>query len=355
MTKRALAPASTDGGNQSAARTAQTPLSLLNRRQVLLSTAAAAAGIHGTVHGQTSTAWIKDRPLRLVVAFSAGSSADMFARTLSNELSTLLGTTVVVENKPGAGGSLATATIASGPPDGHSILIQSSAHSVNPSIYQKLPYDTAKDLSGVAALGWQPYVLVSAPSKKYTSVKNLVERTKANPNQTNYASGGLGSSTHLNGALFVWATGVDTLHIPAKGTSEALLETMTGRVDWYFSPLSVAVPRIKEGSLQALALGSKDRSPALPNTPSMTEAGFPDAAFSGWTGAFVSSKTPRDRVEQLHAAFTQVLAMPAVKAKLETFGVTPMNISTAQFDSFIVEDIRANAKLVKLAQIKPGQ
>lgn len=333
----------------------QRPLSPLNRRQVLLSSAAAAVGIHGSARGQTSTAWVKDRPLRLVVAFSAGSSADMFARTLSNELSTLLGTTVVVENRPGASGTLATTMIASGPADGHSVLVQSAAHSVNPSIYQKLPYDTVKDLSGVAALGWQPCVLVAAPSKKYTSVTNLVERSKSNPGQTNYASGGLGSSTHLNGALFVWATGIDTLHIPTKGTSEALVETMAGRVDWYFSPLSVAVPRIKEGSLQALAIGSKDRSPVLPNTPSMTEAGYPDAAFSGWTGAFVPSKTPRDRVEQLHAAFAQVLSMPAVKVKLETFGVTPMNMSTAQFDGFIVEDIRANAKLVKLAQIKPGQ
>lgn len=298
-------------------------------------------------------AWPKGRPIRLMVAFTAGSATDVVARVIAPELSRLLDATVVVENKPGAGGSIAAGALAQADPDGYTLLVQSSAHVVNPAFFPHLSYDTQKDIRGVAYVGTSLFVMVASPAKRFKDVKDVVARAKAQPGKLNYGSGGIGSGAHLNGAKFVAASGIDVLHVPSRGTGEALTETMAGRLDWTFAPAPTVGSLIREGRLQALAVGAATRSAAFPSVPSMAEAGFPSAAYSSWIGVFAPARTPNPIVDRLNDAIRQVVTRPAVKARLEELGAEPRPMSPQAFDKLIGEEMRATAELVKVANIKP--
>ena len=216
--------------------------------------------------------WPK-QTIKLVVPFTAGSGTDIVARAIAQRLSVSLGQPVIIENKPGAGGTIAANQVAKSSPDGYTLLVHSSGHVVNPAIYPNLPYDTLNDLSGITSLASLPNVLVVAPSKGFKDVRDLIAKVKAKPDSFNFASAGNGSATHINAEKFRLAAGITPTHIPFRGTPEAITETIAGRIDWYFAPIVSALPLIKEGKLQALAVGTPKRSDDLPNVPTTTEAG----------------------------------------------------------------------------------
>jgi tripartite-type tricarboxylate transporter receptor subunit TctC len=223
---------------------------------------------------------------------------------------------------------------------------------VNPALYPKLSYDTLKDFDGISPLASLPNVIVVSPSKGYKDVADLVAKAKAQPGVLNYASAGNGSATHMNAEKFRVAAGVQAQHVPYRGTPEALTETASGRIDWFFAPLVSALPLIQSGRLQALAVSTAQRSPLLPNVPSISEAGFASAAYTFWVGLFVTAKTPKPIVQKLHAGVMSVLAMPDVKDRLEKLGAAGMPMAQDAFEKYLDAETQAAAQLVKAAGIR---
>ena len=208
-----------------------------------------------------------NKPVKLVVPFTAGSATDILARTVGQKLTEMWGQSVVVDNRPGAGGTIGTAIVAKSPPDGYTLLVNSAAHAYNPWIYPNLSFDTVKDFVDVAPFAGQPNVLVVAPSTGYKTVADLINAAKAKPGTLNFGSAGTGSGTHINAEKFRLAAGIDVVHIPYKGTPEALTDTMAGRVTYFFSPISAALPQVKEGKLLAIGVSSAQRSSVLKDVP----------------------------------------------------------------------------------------
>jgi tripartite-type tricarboxylate transporter receptor subunit TctC len=322
----------------------------MNRRHIL--TAVALSALALTANAQPAD-WPK-QTIRLIVPFTAGSGTDIVARTLAERLTGALGQAVVVENKPGAGGTIAANLVAKSAPDGYTLLVHSSGHVVNPAIYTNLPYDTIKDLSGVTTLASLPNVLVVSPAKGYKDVKDLVAHVKAKPDTFNYGSAGTGSATHINAEKFRVAAGITATHIPYRGTPEALTETIGGRIDWFFAPIVSALPLIKDGRLQALAVGTPKRAPDLPNVPTTAEAGFPGSEYTFWVGMLAPSATPRPIIDRLNAEVVKILAQKEFKARLSAIGAEPMPMTPVAFDAFIKSETEATAKLVQAAGIKPN-
>jgi len=322
--------------------------SCLSRRALL---AAAAAAVFTPAHAQ-GPEWPKAGPIKFIVPFTAGSGTDVIARTVAEKLGPLLGQQIIVDNKPGAGGTLGAAQVAKAPADGYTLLVHSSGHLINPALYPNLSYDTLKDFDGVTPLASLPNALVVSPDKGYKDVKGLIAAAKAKPDALTYASAGNGSATHMNAERFRVAADVKALHVPFRGTPEAITETIAGRVDWFFAPLVSALPLIKDGKLQALAVGTSVRSPVLPNVPSIAEAGLPAASYTFWVGLFANAKTPKPIVERLHAETLKVLAMPDVRERLGKLGATPMPMAHAEFEKYLGEETRAAAQLIKAAGIR---
>lgn len=294
------------------------------------------------------------RPVRAIVPFTAGSTTDIIARTLGERLNASLGQNVIIDNRAGAGGTVGAALAAQAPPDGYTLLIHSSSHTVNPAMYAKLPYDTVRDFSGVTPLASIPNVLVIAPSKNIRSVKELIAAAKAKPGSLNFASAGQGSATHLNAEKFRMRAGIDTVHIPFKGSPEALVDVMTGRVLYYFCPVAPAIPFIRDGRLLALAVGSAQRSSILPDIPTTIEAGVPGSDYNFWIGLLVPAKTPRFIVTRLHGETSKALASPEAKKRYAEFGADPYPLSAEKFDATIRDEIVANKALVEAAGLKPN-
>jgi tripartite-type tricarboxylate transporter receptor subunit TctC len=301
--------------------------------------------------GAQAQAW-PAKTIRIIVPFTPGSGTDIMARTVSDKLTAQLGQAVVVENRPGAGGTIGAGLVAKAEPDGHTVLVHSSSYTVTPSTYRNLPYDTLRDLTGVVPLGLLPNVLVIAPSKNIRSVRELVAAAKAKPGSLNSASVGIGSATHLNAERFRLGAGIDVVNVPFKGTPEALTEVMTGRVDYYFCPVNAAIPFLKDAKVLALAVGSSKRSLALPELPTTLEAGVANSDYNFWVGMFAPAKVPRDAVNRLHRETVRSLHSPDVREKLARLGAEPMDYSPEQFNAYIREEIAANAALVKAAGIK---
>jgi tripartite-type tricarboxylate transporter receptor subunit TctC len=317
------------------------------RRSLIAFAAIATLGL--SAHAQSD--WPK-QTVKLVVPFTAGSGTDIIARAVAEKLGTALGQSVIIENKPGAGGTIAANQVAKATPDGYTLLVHSSGHVVNPALYPSLPYDTLKDLSGVTALASLPNVLVVSPSKGYKDVKDLVAKVKAKPDGFNFASAGTGSATHINAEKFRLAAGITPTHIPFRGTPEALTETIGGRIDWFFAPIVSALPLVRDGKLQALAVGTPKRSDDLPNVPTTVEAGVPGSEYTFWVGMLAPSGTPRAVVDKLNAEVVKILNNKEFKTKLDNIGADPMPMTPAAFDAFIRSETEAVAKLVQAAGIK---
>jgi tripartite-type tricarboxylate transporter receptor subunit TctC len=299
----------------------------------------------------SAQAW-PTKPVKIVVPFTAGSATDILARTFGQKLSEYWGQPVVIENHPGAGGTIGTGIVANAPADGYTLLVHSAAYAVNPFMYPNLPFDTRKAFVEIAPLGGQPNVLVVAPSSGIKSVQELIAQARKKPGDINFASAGSGSGTHVNAEKFKLATGIDVVHIPYKGTPEALTDTIAGRVTYYFSPISAALPHVKEGKLIALAVSSSQRSSVLKDVPTLAESGVPGFDYNLWVGMFGPAGMPPDLVERINKDVQKALTSPEIKERFASLGAEAMPMTTAQFKKFIGDEMDASAKIVKAANIK---
>ncbi|MDQ2962359.1 MAG: tripartite tricarboxylate transporter substrate binding protein [Pseudomonadota bacterium] len=293
-----------------------------------------------------------NKPVHVVVPFTAGSATDILARTFGQKLSEMWSQPVVVDNRPGAGGTIGAAVVAKAAPDGYTLLVHSAAQAYNPSIYPSLPYDTVKDFIDVVPLGGQPNVLVVAPSAGMKTVAELIAQAKQKPGQLNFGSAGNGSGTHINGEKFKLAAGIDVVHIPYKGTPEALTDTIAGRVTYFFSPISAALPFVRDGKLVALAVSTAKRSSALPNVPTVAEAGLPGFDYSLWVGMFAPAGTPTDVVDKIARDVRTVAQSSDVKERFAALGAEQMPMTPSEFKQFVDAEIADSAKVVKAAGIK---
>jgi len=292
-----------------------------------------------------------NKPVRIVVPFTAGSATDILARTIGQKLSELWGQPVVIDNRPGAGGTIGAAIVAKSPGDGYTLLVHSAAHAYNPAIYSNLTYDTVKDFVDVAPLAGQPNVLVVAPSTGMKTVADLINAAKQKPGALNFGSAGNGSGTHINGEKFKLAAGIDVVHIPYKGTPEALTDTMAGRVTYFFAPISAALPQVREGKLVALGVSTAKRSSVLPNVPTIAESGLPGFDYNLWVGMFAPAGTPADLVEKINRDVLRVLATPEAKERLAALGADAMPMTPAEFKKFVQDEIAESGKVIKAAGI----
>lgn len=293
------------------------------------------------------------RPVRAIIAFPPGSATDIIGRVIVAKVSELWGQQVVADNRGGAGGSIASALAARSTPDGYTLIINSGAHAVNPSMYAKLPYDTVKDFVDILPLVGQPNVLVVSPSSKIKTFGEFLAHAKANPGKINFAFAGLGSGTHLNSEKFKLDAKIDFTLVSYKGSGEAIVDVMGGRVDTYFAPVSAGLPYIQSGKLRALAVTTAKRSSQLPNVPTMAEAGVPGFEFLLWFGLWGPSGIPAPIVDRIRKGFTTALADSGVREKLATLGNDVIIMTPAEFTKFVRREITDTARIFKAAGIKP--
>jgi tripartite-type tricarboxylate transporter receptor subunit TctC len=292
------------------------------------------------------------KPITLVVPFTAGSGTDVIARVYAEQLARSLGQPVVVDNRPGAGGTLGAAQVASASADGYTVLVHSAGHVANAALYPKLKYDTLKDFTPVAMLATLPNVLVVSSASKIGSVADLVKQARAQPGKMSYASAGNGSATHINAEKFRIAAGLQAMHVPYRGTPPALTDLVGGQVDWFFAPLVSALPLIQEGKLTPLAVGSPRRSAALPQVPTTVEAGYAGSDYTFWVGMLVPAKTPADVVARLSAATAQAMQAQSVRAALEKLGADIPALAQAEFAQQVKDEMASTAALVQRAGIR---
>ena len=302
-------------------------------------------------HGEALAQSWPTKRVTVVVPFTAGSATDIMARTVAQRLSEQLGQPFVVENRPGAGGTIGVGAVARAEPDGHTILVHSSSYTITPTTYPSTPYDTVRDLVGITPLALLPNVLVISPDKGIKTVPDLVKAAKAKPGAMNYASAGVGTATQLNAERFRMGAGIEVVHVPFKGTPEALTEVLAGRVDYYFCPVNAVLPLIEGKKLLALAMGSSKRSAALPDVATTVEAGVANSDYNFWVGMVVPAKTPRDVVNQIHQETAKALESKEVRASMAKLGAELMLMRLDEFDSYIRNEVKSNAALVKAAGI----
>ena len=296
-----------------------------------------------------STADYPNRVIKIVVPFTAGSATDIMARIVGEKLTASTGQPVVVENRPGAGGTLGAAVVAKSEPDGYTLLVVSAGHVVNPVLYPGIAYDTLGDFSGVTPLAALPNMLVVGAASPFKTVGDLIAAAKAKPGQLNYASAGVGSATHVNAEKFRNVSGINVTHIPFKGTPETIVETTAGRVDFMFTPVLSSLPSVRENRMRALSVSTAKRSSAMPDVPTVAEAGLPGFVFDFWIGLLAPSKTPRAIVNKLNAEVNKALALPDVKARMATLGAESLPMSPEQFDAYIKDEFATLGAVMKAA------
>jgi tripartite-type tricarboxylate transporter receptor subunit TctC len=293
------------------------------------------------------------RPVRAIIAFPPGSATDIIGRVIVAKVSEIWGQQVVPDNRGGAGGSIASALAAKSTPDGYTLIINSGAHAVNPSMYAKLPYDTLKDFVDIMPLVGQPNVLVVNPGSKLKTFGDFLAFARANPGKINFAFAGLGSGTHLNSEKFKLDAKIDFTLVSYKGSGEAIVDVMGGRVDTYFAPVSAGLPYIQSGKLRALAVTSAKRSSQLPSVPTMAEAGVPGFDFILWFGLWGPTGIPAPVVSKIRKDFGAALADRGVREKLATLGNDVLVMTPPEFSKFVRREIADTARIFKAAGIKP--
>ncbi|HYD55731.1 MAG TPA: tripartite tricarboxylate transporter substrate binding protein [Burkholderiales bacterium] len=322
------------------------------KQVVLACVAACSAALLAPAPAAAQAESFPGQPMRIVVGFSAGSTTDILARAVAAKLQDAWGKPVVVDNRPGAGGVVASQQLLGAPQDGHTLMVVSAGHAVSAALYKNLPYNTEKDFAGVTLLATVPSILVVPPESKIQSVKQLVEAMRAKPGGYNYSSPGIGSANHLAGAMFASLAGVNVLHVPYKGIPQALQAAMTGEALYNFSPIVNVLPAAKGGKVVALATSTSKRSVAMPELPTVAEAGVGGYAFDPWFGLITSSGTPRPVVAKLNAEVVRILGLPDVNKQLLALGAEPSPIKPEAFDSLIREEIQKFAKVIRDANIK---
>ena len=304
-------------------------------------------------NAQDARSW-PDKPVHIVVPLTAGSATDVMARMVAKQLGEQLGQPFIVDNKPGAGGTIGTGAVARAKPDGYTLLVQSASYTVTPITYPNTQYDTQRDLMGVTPLGLLPQALVISPTKGIDSVQKLIAAAKAKPGTLNYGSAGVGTANQLNAERFRIGAGIDAVHVPFKGTPEALTEVLAGRVDYYFCPVNVCVPMIREKRLLALGMGSSRRSAALPDLPTTLELGVPNSDYNFWVGLFMPSGTPREILDRLYAETAKAIDSPELRHGMAQLGAEANLIEPDAYNRQLKQEIVDNAALVKAAGIPIG-
>ena len=292
------------------------------------------------------------RPVKMVAPFAPGGPVDVVARVLAPKLSEGLGQQFYVENHPGGSGNIGTALVAKAPPDGHTVLVISSTLMVNPSLFAKLGFDTTTDLAPVSLVGVSPQVLLVHPSVPATSVKELIAWVKAGPGQHSYAHAGLGTPGYLAGEMFKQAFGLDLVAVAFNGGGPAITSTIGGHTPILFTSISTAAGHIKQGTVRALAVTSARRSPALPDVPTLAEAGAPDQESEIILGVLVPGGTPRDVIDRLHREIVRIVALPEVRERLSALGFEPIASTPEEFADRIKWEIDKWAKVIRAADIK---
>jgi len=292
------------------------------------------------------------RPIRIVVGFTPGGGPDITARYIAQKLSESLKQQVVVENRPGAGGTIAAGQVAQAAPDGHTLLSVSSAHAVAPAIYAKLPYDPHKDFAGVTLSAVSKYVLVVSPSLGAKTLQELLAMAKARPGTLNFSSAGVGSGTHFAGELLKSMAAIDVVHVPMKGIPEALTETVAGRVQFFMAPIANAVNLVKEGRLAGLGVSSPQRDALVPEVPTIAEAGVPGYESILWFGLLAPAKTPRPVIAKLNGEIARALAEAELRSRWTPLGLEPKPTSAAEFDRLIAADIETFTRLARAGNIR---
>jgi tripartite-type tricarboxylate transporter receptor subunit TctC len=292
------------------------------------------------------------RNITAIIPFAAGNANDVTARIVFEQLQKQLGQPIIIESKPGAGGTIGVGQAARATPDGYTILFHSATFSASYVTHKTLPYDTLNDFTPVSAVGISPSVLVVAPAKGYKTAADLIAAAKAKPGELNFASAGIGAASHLAAEKFRIAAGIKAQHIPFKGPVDALAEVMAGRIDFYFLPLAAAIAQIRGGSVVPLAVSSDKRAPQLPDIPTVAEIGYPAAAYAFWNGVFVPVKTPQDIVAKLYDETQKAIADPVVKDRLDKVGVQPLVMSQPEFAKYFKADVLDTDALAKAAGIE---
>ncbi len=294
-----------------------------------------------------------NRTVKMVVPLTTGSGADIAGRVVAKSLSETWKQSVIIENRPGAGGLIGTGVVVNAEPDGYTLLVQSASYAANPAIYKKLPYDPLKSLVDVAILGQTPYVMITAADSPYQSIRDLVIAAKSKPNEITFASAGVGSSTHLAAEYFNQIMGIKLIHVPYKGSPEAIQDTMSGRTAFYMAPLDTASGRLKGGKVRALGVTSKTRNAAVPDIPSVAEQGYANFEIGLWFGVWAPAATPPAIVKKINQDINQAMQDPEVKTAYENKGIKATPMSPTEFAKFVREEMGKYQKIAKEAAIEP--
>jgi tripartite-type tricarboxylate transporter receptor subunit TctC len=293
------------------------------------------------------------KPVQVIISFTPASATDIVGRIVTAKLSEYWGQPLVNENRSGAGGSIGSAAVAKAAPDGYTLLINSNAHSVNPAIYAKLPYETTKDFTDIAPLSELPNVLVVSAESRYKTLAELVGFGKANPGRINFGHAGVGSGTHLNTVKLVTAAGIDVTQVPFKGTPEVVAAILSGNVDCYWVPISAGIANIKAGKLRALAVSTAKRSALLPDLATTAEGGVKGADFGLWFGMWGPAGMSAELTAKINADVRKALADSGVREKLANTGNSPLDMSPQEFARFVRSEIDDYQRVVRAAGIKP--
>jgi tripartite-type tricarboxylate transporter receptor subunit TctC len=293
------------------------------------------------------------KPVHVVISFTPGSATDIVGRVVAAKLAEIWGQPVIAENKSGAGGVIGSQIVAKAEPDGYTLLINSAAHSVNPAIYAKLPYDTEKDFSDIAFLAVQPNVLVVAANSPYKTLADLLAFAKANPGKLNFGHAGVGSGTHLNTEKLLSQAGISAVVVPFKGTPEVVAAILSGSVDCYWVPISAGLSNIRGGKLRALAVSTAKRNPQLPDVPTTAEAGVKNTETALWFGLWGPPGMSKELVAKINADVRKAVGDPGVREKLINLGNDTIDMSVEQFGAFVREEIDTNKRVLSAAGVKP--
>ena len=324
------------------------PVAVLAAIVSILAPIAAAAQAASTGSGQAYPA----KPVRVVIPWPPGGSNDVVGRIVAQKLAEALGQQFVIDNRPGAAGSIGSDVVAKAPADGYTLMVHSTTHVGNAHLYKKLPYDTLKDFTGVAMLVSQPGVLTVHPSLPVKSVKGFIALAKSRPGQILYSSSGNGSAPHLSMALFISMAGIDIVHVPYKGGAQQVTALVAGEAQASLATVSTVIEQIRAGKLRPLGVNSLQRVAVLPDTPPIAQAGVPGYEMSPWIGVFAPAGTPRAIVDRLHAEIGKILRMPDVTRNLSNQALEPLVGSVEQFNATIKADYEKYGKLIRLAGAK---
>ena len=305
--------------------------------------------------GDASAQGWPNRPIRMVVPYTPGGYTDLMARLVGQKVADALGATIVFENKPGANAIIGTDTVAKAAPDGYTFGTVIAAHSVNPSLNPKLPYDTLKDLTYVSLMSTAPLIMIAHPSLPANNVKELIALAKSKPGELNFASSGIGAAAHLTMEMFKSRTGINMQHIPYKGTAGALQDLVGGQINVMFDIIGPLMPQVKSGNAKAIAVTANERVPAAPDVPTMAEQGVPDFVSGTWAGIIAPAGTPKEIVDRVSAEAKKALADPALQAKLVEQGIVPVGSTPEEFRAFVGEEIARWGKVITDAGIKLEQ